>query len=103
MILVNNVLDLLVHVCTLFGSELATEITLKQPFSFCSDMKREGGREGGEGGRELEGREGGEGGRELEGREGGWETSCSRNSNVYMEVYPGRVSRKCIQGIYQII
>ena len=36
-ILVNDVFDLLV--CTLFGSELATEITpagLKQPFSFCS-------------------------------------------------------------------
>ena len=36
-ILVNNVIDLLV--CTLFGSELATEITLaglKRPFSFCS-------------------------------------------------------------------
>ena len=44
----STVLDLLV--CTLFGSELATEITLaglKQTFSFCSDMKREGGREGG--------------------------------------------------------
>ena len=35
--MVNDVFDLLV--CTLFGSELATEITLaglKRPFSFCS-------------------------------------------------------------------